>query len=119
MTKPKAAKTTTVTVQAAAESTVFLDGQHQGRTDADGELVLELDRGEHVVMLTHPDLLMQSKRFTVTAERPARVVFEGQAAPQVYTTYDDRAGKPGELEGRWRCSGEASVFSRYLSLPSS
>ncbi len=99
MAKPEAAKTTTVTVQAAAESTVFLDGQYQGRIDAGGEFVLELDTGEHVVMLTHLDLLMQSKRFTVTAEQPERVTFEGQAAPQVYTTYDDRAGRRGELEG--------------------
>lgn len=96
--KPKAGKTTTVTVQAAAESTVFPDGQHQGRTDADGEFVLKLDIGEHVVMLTHSDLLMQSKRFTVTAEQPERVTFEAQAAPQVYATYDDRAGRRSELE---------------------
>lgn len=99
MAKPKAGETTAVTVQAAAESTVFLNGQQQGRTDADGELVLELEAGEHVVMVTHPDLVMQSERFTVSAGQPERVVFEGQAAPQVYTTFDDRAGRRGELEG--------------------
>lgn len=117
MAKPKAGETTTVTVQAAAESTVFLNGQQQGRTDADGELVLELEVGEHVVMVTHLDLVMQSERFTVLVGQPERVVFGEQAAPQVYTTYDDHAGRRDELDGSlgmlW---GSLSILALFVFI---
>lgn len=122
MAKPKATQKTTVTVQVAAKSKVFVDGTYQGLTGADGELALELAAGEHVVLLTQPDSLMQSERFTVTAGQPERLVFETQAAPQVYTTYDDRAGKPGELEGSpgmiWGGLGIGFLFVFVIVLSS-
>lgn len=120
MAKPQAGDTTRVTVQAAPESTVFLDGKQQGRTDADGKFVLELYTGEHVVMVTHLDQLMQSQRFTVTAGQSERVVFEGQAAPQTYTTYEGRAGRRGELEGSpgmlWGSLGILALFVFVIVL---
>jgi len=89
-----------VTILEATEgSSVFLNGEYLGRVGQDGEFALpRLRQGEHVVMLTHPDLLAQSKRFTVTAEGPKRIAFGEVAAPQVYVSYEGRAGRKADLD---------------------
>ena len=104
-----------MTVQAAAESTVFLDGKRQGLTDAGGEFVLELNEGEHVVMVTRPDLLMQSQRFTVAAGQSERVVFGGKLRRRrIRPMMSVRAGGMNS-RARRECSGAVSASSRCSS----